>query len=138
MKPRVYNGSFPGITHDDLQSMVESLPVFVRNVEIASDTTIHRGDLLCATNPRGEYHLANATDAAATNRWYGIAIDDYAADAEHYTTQIYISGVFHEEKINTASSDTAPISLFELELRRQMIYLRSLKDRFGHFDKTNY
>lgn len=136
MKPRVYNGSFPGITHDDLQAMSEQVPVFVRNIEVASDTTIHRGDLLCATNPRGEYHLANATDAAANNRWYGIAIDDYAADSDHTITQAYISGIFHEEKINTADSSTAKISLFELELRRQNIWLRKIQDKFGHWDKT--
>lgn len=136
MKPRVYNGSFPGIEHDDLQAMSEQVPVFVRNVEISSDTTISRGMLMAATDPRGEYHLANATDAAANNRFYGIAIDDYKADSDHTITQCYISGIFHEEKIITADSDTAPIKLFELELRKQHIWLRKIQDRFGHWDKT--
>lgn len=135
MKPRVYNGSFPGIEHDDLQAMSEQVPVFVRNVEIAEDAEIKRGMLMAATDPRGEYHLATAADAAG-NSFFGIAIDDYKADSDHTITQCYISGIFHEEKIITADSDTAPIKLFELELRRQNIWLRKILDRFGHWDKT--
>lgn len=139
MNPKKYYGSLDsGIKRDDLFSMSDQVPVFVRNVEIASDTTVQRGELLAATDPQGEYHLANATDAAANNRWYGIAVEDFEADSDHTVTQCYLSGIFHEEKIITASSDTAPVKLFELELRRQHIWLRKILDRYGHFDQFTY
>ena len=139
MNPKKYYGSLDsGIKRDDLFSMSDQVPVFVRNIEIASDTTVTRGMLMAATDPQGEYHLATATDATLGNAFFGIAVEDYQADSDHTVTQCYISGVFHDSKIITASSDTAPVKLFELELRRQHIWLRKIQDRFGHFDQFTY
>lgn len=137
MLPRKHYGSLDSnIKRDDLQAMSEQVPVFVRNIEIPSGTTVHRGELMATTDPRGDYHLATAADATAGNVFFGIIINDFEADDDHTVTQIYISGIFHEEKIILA--DGAKIADFELELRRQNIWLRKILDRFGHFDKVTY
>ena len=135
MNPKKYYGSLDsGIKRDDLFSMSDQVPVFVRNIEIASDTTVTRGMLMAATAPQGEYHLATATDATLGNAFFGIAVEDYQADSDHSVTQCYISGVFHDSKIITADSDTAPIELFELRLREQGMWLRSIKNLFGNWN----
>ena len=135
MNPKKYYGSLDsGIKRDDLLSMSDQVPVFIRNIEIGTDTTVTRGMLMAATDPQGEYHLATASDATLSNAFFGIAVNDYQADSDHSVTQCYISGIFHDSKIITADSDTAPVKLFELELRRQGIWLRKILDRFGHFN----
>lgn len=133
MNPKKYYGSLDsGIKRDDLLSMSDQVPVFIRNIEIATDTTVHRGDLMAATDPQGTYHLAGAADSAANDRFYCIIVDDYEADAEHYICQGYLSGIFHLEKIKVAEG--AKIQDFELRLREQGIWLRKLLDRYNHWN----
>ena len=139
MNPKKYYGSLDsGIKRDDLLSMGDQVPTLIINVEVATDTTVHRGDLMAGTDLESEFHLATASDATLGNAFFGIAVEDYQADSDHSVTQCYISGVFHDSKIITADSDTAPIELFELELRRQHIWLRKILDRYGHFDQFTY
>lgn len=127
-----YYGSWDGITRDELEAAGDGIPKFIRNIDVGSDTVVQRGMLMAATTPTGTYSLATAAD---TNKFLVIARDDFEADSDHTICQAFTMGRFHSNKIITASSDTAPVSLFEAELRKQGIHLVELHDKFGHYDQ---
>lgn len=114
---------FQGFNPDELVAYSND-PMDVQNVNVDSDATIQRGMLLASPTFFGTYHLATAADVGKVLR---IARDDFTADSDCHVTQVYSSGRFHREKIITADSDTAPVELFESDLRRQDIRLTALK-----------
>lgn len=110
-----------GIKRDELMGGADGIPVSIRNIDVASDTTIQRGMLLSASSTFGVF----APAADTSTKVFVIAEKDFVADSDHTVTQAYTSGKFNREKI--ILDENLNIDNFEVELRRQNIILTSIK-----------
>jgi len=114
-----YYEDFEAMTLDELQA-AGSVELTTFNVNVSSDTTILRGDLLAGSSFSDTFKLATNSD---TNKILCIARDNFIADSEHTVTAVFTSGNFHLNRIN--SSDTAVV--LQNELRKQNIHLARLE-----------
>ena len=114
-----YYEDFEALQLDELQA-AGNVDLTTFNVNVSSDTTIQRGDLLAGNSFSDTFKLATNSD---TNKILCIARDNFIADSEHTVTQAYFSGNFHTGRIN--SSDTAIV--LQNELRKQNIHLARLE-----------
>ncbi len=96
------------------------LPSLIWNVTCASTASLERGDLICAASLGADFSLVSSAGDASKM----MAICAAANDGSTATTA-YVSGEFNREKINAGSLS---ISIFEPELRRQGIFLTSIKE----------
>ena len=115
-------GQRDGIKRDELCGGAEQL-MSIRNIEVAADAEIKRGTLLASATTYGVF--APVTSASDTSKVLVIAEKDFAADSDHSITQAYTEGKFNREKIILKSD--LNIDDFENELRRQNIFLTSIK-----------
>ncbi len=113
-------GQHNGIKRDELCGGAEQL-MSIRNIEVASDTTIQRGMLLSSATTFGVFAPADSD----TTKVFVIAEKDFTADSDHTVTQAYTSGKFNREKI--ILSDGLNIDDYEEPLRKVDIYLTSIK-----------
>jgi len=97
----------------------------INNINVASDTTLQRGDLLAADNFQATFKLAAASD---TSKAFAVAFKDFEASKDKTVTQAYVRGTFNREKLKVASSDTASVlATLEPALMRQEIFLTALR-----------
>lgn len=113
-------GKRDGIVRDELCGGAEQL-MSIRNIEVASDTTIQRGMLLGSATTFGVF--APATDTST--KVFVIAEKDFTADSDHTVTQAYTSGKFNREKI--VLDESLNIDDFEEQLRKVNIILTTIK-----------
>lgn len=114
------SGRFDGVKPDELiGGTLEPLETF--NINVASDTTLTRGDLLAATNFSATFSLATAADTAKV---FAVARENFTAGSDSSVAPAYVRGTFNREKINP--SDTAILTALEPALRRQNILLTTL------------
>ena len=123
-----YTGTFNNtVARDELFGGGDGFPVELINVEIASDTTVTRGELLAGDTPKGTFAAITSTDDA--EKYLVIAAENYtAADSDSTVTSCYSAGKFNREKIILAEG--LDIDNFENALRKQNIILTSLKEIF--------
>ena len=115
---------YDGIKQDELQAAGDGVPVFTYNITTSSSAEFERGDIVCATSPTGTFKLATATDTG----YFGIVRDDFKATSDLTVCQAYVSGRFHREKLNKyAGTDTSVVDALELEMKRQNIWLTSIR-----------
>ena len=120
------NGNFGQVSQFDDLFAGGYVPVYLKNIEINSDTTLQRGMLLAETG--GVYNLATSSD---TGKSLAVAAVDFTpADSDDTVAQAYISGYFHKNKIITGPTDTSIIDSLELEMRRQNIILTTQHEIF--------
>ena len=110
-----------GVARDELMGGADGIPVSIRNIEVASDTTIQRGMLLCSPSTFGVFSQPADSD---TSKVFVIAEKDFTADSDLKVTQAFSSGKFNREKI--ILDESLNIDDFENELRRQNIILTSI------------
>lgn len=113
-------GQHDGIKRDELCGGAEQL-MSIRNIEVASDTTIQRGMLLNSSTTFGVFAPADSD----TTKVFVIAEKDFTADSDHTVTQAYTSGKFNREKI--ILDEGLNIDDYEESLRKVDIYLTSIK-----------
>lgn len=108
------NETMVGASYDKLLAGDEGL--LLRNVRIASDTTVERGALLAGTfdGTGTTVHLATTADTVGSELF--IAATD-SASVEVITA--YESGRFNRSAVKS----TVPLSGFELEMRKQGLRL---------------
>ena len=113
-------GQHDGIKRDELCGGAEQL-MSIRNIEVASDTTIQRGMLLSSATTFGVFEPADSDTAKV----FVVAEKDFTADSDHTVTQAYTSGKFNREKI--LLNEGLNIDDYEEPLRKVDIYLTSIK-----------
>lgn len=114
-------GQHSGIVRDELCGGADAIPMSIRNIEVASDTTIQRGMLLGASSTFGVF--APVTDTST--KVFVIAEKDFTADSDHTVTQAYTSGKFNREKI--VLDESLNIDDFEEQLRKVNVILTTIK-----------
>lgn len=123
-------GTFKNVTpRDELFGGGDGIPVSLRNIEVASDTTIQRGMLLASDKMFGTFSLATNSE---TSRVFVVAASGFTSTSDSFVTQAYSSGKFNREKI--ILGENLNLDDFEPELRKQNIHLTSIKNIFGHVD----
>ena len=110
-----------GIKRDELCGGAEQL-MSIRNIEVASDTSIQRGMLLSSDSTFGIFSQPTDSD---TSKVFVIAEKDFTADSDSQVTQVYTSGKFNREKI--ILNEGLNIDDFEEVLRKENIILTSIK-----------
>ena len=114
-------GQHDGIKRDELCGGADAIPMSIRNIEVASDTTIQRGMLLGSPTTFGVFSQPADSD---TSKVFVIAKEDFTANSDLKVTQAFSSGKFNREKI--ILDESLNIDDFENELRRQNIILTSI------------
>lgn len=109
--------TMPGASYDSLIGGAE-VPIFNRNVQVSSDTTLERGAILAGVGIDSDMTVHLATSADTVGRMLFIAAEDVEAQT---ATTVFTSGRFNRTALTT-ESDTS-VADFEAELRRQGIYL---------------
>ena len=117
-----YYEEFTGFRADELLGGTE-FPVELCNVKTATNASLSRGDLICGESMSSIFAPAGTANDA--KKILMIAAEDFVADSLHAVTSAYASGKFCREKINVANGDLAD---FEAEMRKQGLWLTSLKD----------
>ena len=110
-----YTGTLDTIELDELQA---NLPVgtITFNINVDSETTFERGDLLAASSYDSEFKKATAAD---TGKVYAIVRD---TSSESAVIPAFISGGFHIEKIN----DSEVAEGLRADLHKQNIILANM------------
>ena len=108
---------------DELFGGGDGFPVETKNVKVASDAVVTRGNILASATDDGTYSLATAADVGKS---LVIAAENFIADSDNTVTTAYSAGKFNRNRL-TADTDTT-IATLETELRRQNIILTSLKE----------
>lgn len=113
-----------GIERDELSGGPE-VPLTVWNINVGASAVIERGQLLCANTPTDDFALVSS--AGDASKVLGIAVCNFEADSDHTVTQIYSSGKFNRERIKLGGDSSLTLDTFENEMRRQDIWLTSIK-----------
>ena len=118
-----------GVQRDELCGGAEQL-MSIRNIEVASDTSIQRGMLLSSATTFGVFAPADSD----TNKVFVVAEKDFTADSDLHVTQAYTSGKFNREKI--ILNEGLNIDDYEEALRKVNIILTSIYK--GNVDINNW
>ena len=100
-------------------------PTEIYNVSLSAGASVSRGDLLCSNSMSGVFSIAGASDASKILLF---AAEDFVADSLNAVTQAYASGKFNREAITFGGNSSVDISNFESEMRKQNLYLTSIKE----------
>jgi len=123
-----YVWEIDGIQRDELSGGGDGIPQEIWNVNVGASAVIERGMLLGGESMTGEF--SQVTSAADAAKIFGIAVENFTADAEHHVTQVYASGKFNRERIKLGGASTLTLEPFENELRRQNIHITSIHDKY--------
>ena len=117
-----YVEEFTGFREDALLGGTE-IATEIYNVRTSDNASLSRGDLICGSSMSGVF--APVSGAADANKILLIAAEDFVADSLHAVTSAYAAGKFNREKLTCAGGSIAD---FEFEMRKQGLWLTSLKD----------